>query len=99
MTINTQKPYICPNCGKAYPLPPKACSCENFETFEEIHYYFMPEKPLNLDEFSSVAGLDVKEITENEFMRPSRKGFYIEEIYSPGIETLGSFSRSIKKMN
>ena len=99
MNNNTQKPYICSNCGKAYPLPPKACSCERFEIIEDIHYFFAPEKPLNLDEFSSIAKMDVEEITVNEFMRPSKKGFYIEEIYSPGIETLGSFSRSIKKMN
>ena len=97
MNNNTKKPYVCPNCNKAYPLPPKACSCESFETIEKINYYFLLENPENLVEFESVTEMDAEKITEDEFMNPTMKGFYIEETYLPGIETIGSFSRIIKK--
>ncbi len=95
----SNEPYICPNCKKKYPLPPKACSCESYEIIEETKFYYLIEDPGDLDKLQSVIDIDPEEITENEFMDPTEKGFYIEETYSPSIETLGSYHRNIKKVD
>jgi len=57
------------------------------------------ENPEKLDESESVIEMNAEEITKGEFMNPNKKGFYIEETYSPGIETIGSFLRTIKKVD
>ncbi len=99
MNNYSEEPYICPKCKKKYPQPPKACSCERFEIIEETKYFHLMEDPGNLEQFQSVIDMGSEEITEEEFMDPTEKGFYIEEIYVPGIETLGSYHRTIKKVD
>ncbi|PLX20248.1 MAG: hypothetical protein C0599_09400 [Salinivirgaceae bacterium] len=94
-----QKPYVCPYCKKEYPLPPKACSCESFEMVEETRYYFLLNDPKQLEEFKSVLEINAKEITKEEFLKQENKGYYVEEKYMQGIETLGTFTRTIIKID
>jgi len=93
---NLSAQYTCPHCGKKYPVPPKACSCETFEIIEETKYYYL-ETESNIDESKSVSEIG-REISKEEFSNPTQKGCYIEETYIPGIETIGTFRREIKKI-
>lgn len=99
MENNAKKPYVCPHCKKEYPVPPKACSCEIVQIIEETTYYFLLKDPSKLEESESILEMDAKEISKEEFMNPTKPGFYVEETMIPGIETVGTFKRVIKKID
>ena len=59
----------------------------------------MLNDPTQLDEFESVIEMNALKITEEEFLKRENKGYYVEEIYIQGIETVGTFSRTIIKID
>jgi hypothetical protein len=66
---------------------------------EETTYYFLLNDPKQLEEFKSVIDMNAKEITEEEFLKRENKGYYVEDTYIQGIETLGIFNRTIIKID
>ena len=96
---NIDKPYVCPYCKKEYPVAPKACSCEEIQIDEETEYYFLDKDPKSLEQSMSVTEIKAQEISKEEYDSPSKTGFYVQESFVQGIETVGSFFREIRKVD